>query len=61
MEKETLIGLGCLALGAFFLWWTIKFPNKDKHDPLTGNAKGIIGGIIFIIAGVLLLTGYAKW
>ena len=59
MTKETVIGLVCLILGTCFLWWTIKHPIKD--DYLTGNVKGIIGGVGAIIIGILLLIGYLKW
>jgi hypothetical protein len=61
MLKEQLIGLACIAIGGFVLWWTIKYPNKEKHDPITGNLKGYIGSIGFIVVGVLLLIGYLKW
>ncbi len=59
MSRESLIGLGCIILGVFSLWWTIK--TWIKNDYLTANIKGLIAGIGFIILGILLLIGYAKW
>lgn len=59
MTKETLIGLGFIIFGIFYLWFTIK--NWIKNDIMTGNIKGLIAAIGSIIAGILLLTGYGHW
>ncbi len=59
MDNDRWIGLAFLIGGIFFLGWTIKNPVKD--DNLTGNIKGIIGGVGSIIIGIILLTGNGHW
>lgn len=58
MTNDKWIGIGFLAFGIAFLWWSIK--NPVKSDITTANLKGIIAGVGFIILGVLLILG-AEW
>jgi uncharacterized membrane protein YfcA len=59
--KNILIGIMCCAIGIYFVWHTFKSPIKDKPDPLAGNFKGYLGGILAIIIGILSLCRYIKW
>jgi hypothetical protein len=56
MKEEQMLGIGCLIFGIVFLWWSIKQPDKG-NDVLTGNAKGYIASIAFIVIGILFLVG----
>lgn len=59
--KDFLIGTISTGIGIYFVWNTIKNPIKEKPDPLAGNFKGIMGGILAIIIGILSFCGYLKW
>ena len=58
---DIVIGWIFLAIGVTLVWWTIKYPNKKKPDPIGGNFKGYLGGILGIVMGILLIAGYVKW
>jgi hypothetical protein len=56
--KSTSGGIGLILLGLLILYFTFKFPQKDKYSPLTENVKGLIAAFGFIIIGILFLIGY---
>ena len=58
---DLLYGVGCLILGSFALWVTIK-DNKEMKPKFTleyiNHLKGYFGAAIFIIVGVLKVLSY---
>ena len=61
MEKETIIGIISVLLGAILLWLTIKFPVKNNDDILLGNINGYLSGFALIVIGILIIIGYVHW
>lgn len=59
--NDRLIGLLSAIVGIILIIFSYKM--KIKHSPDLNNTKasGYIGGILFIIAGVLLMLGVLKW
>jgi uncharacterized membrane protein HdeD (DUF308 family) len=55
-----LVLLGCFLLlsGLFFLIKTFLRPHKDPHGNL--NIRGVVGGIIAIVIGLLLIIDFFK-
>ena len=60
MDKDKWIGLICIVFGVLFLWWSIKTWKKGD-DIFTSNFKGISGGLLFIVIGIMLLIGKLHW
>jgi hypothetical protein len=56
---NVLIGLAFLAVGCFITWLTYKYPTKNDYTAT--NVKGYIGGITFILLGIITLLGLIEW
>ena len=60
MTKDFWIGIGCLIVGIYILWDTIK-NWIPKNDTLVVNIKELFAAAGFIIGGILFLIGYFHW
>jgi uncharacterized membrane-anchored protein len=61
LEKETIVGIISVLLGAILLWLTIKFPVKNNDGILLGNVNGYLSAIGLIVIGILIMIGYVHW
>jgi hypothetical protein len=59
--KTKIIGIVFLFIGCIVLWLAYKYPLRKEYDFTQANVKGYMGGIGFIILGILTLTGWFKW
>ena len=57
---DRLIGLIFFIIGVAVLLWTYYYPASE-NDRFNSDAKGYIGGIIFIVGGIILLLGLGVW
>jgi hypothetical protein len=64
MLTRILIGLGCICLGAYFIWDEYKEPESKRIELFRSmpNKKLLYAQyIMLIIMGALVLLGYGHW
>lgn len=61
MEKDITIGFVCILAGAFFIWWSYKYPVKNpEKDALNRTFKGYIIGVMLIMMGITFIVQSIK-
>ena len=58
--NNLLGGLGCTIIGVFAIIFTIKYPSSSKPDPMAVDFKGWLGGLLFILIGIMMIIDGLK-